>query len=136
MKELKNIFVIIICAVLSIFITNNLIGLNNSDGIVYWVVICLISLVLHWLFNGNDYSFTFTFNEDEDVDTKENIAQRKKDLNNIDNINIAHGVSKKVYPLVDVRQIDNHLYINGEEVRAIRFKDGSYKTIGQIIKEK
>lgn len=44
--------------------------------------------------------------------------------------------SKHKYNELDIKQVDNHLYIDGEEVREIKFKNNTRKTIGQLIKIK
>ena len=126
-----NLVRVIISGIISYIITVYGFGLTHTNsGWLYWVTFVGISIVIDAIL---EYFFVIEY--DADIERKKEKKKNKKNnLENLENINVAVGVSNKEYPQVDVKQVDNHLYINGEEVRAIRFKDGTYKTIGQIIK--
>ncbi|TXG85509.1 MAG: hypothetical protein E6R13_02095 [Spirochaetes bacterium] len=126
-----NLVHVIISGIISFIITRYGFGMTNENsGWLYWVTFIGISMVIDAIL---DHFFIIEY--DADIERKKEKKKNKKiNLETIENINVAVGVSNKEYPQVDVKQVDNHLYINGEEVRAIRFKDGTYKTIGQIIK--
>lgn len=126
-----NLVQVIISGIISFIITRYGFGMTDANsGWLYWVTFVGISIVIDKIL---DYFFVIEYDADI-VRKKEKNKNKKSNLENLENINVAVGVSNKEYTQVDVKQVDNHLYINGEEVRAIRFKDGTYKTIGQIIK--
>lgn len=126
-----NLLHIIISGIISYIITVYGFGLTSTNsGWLYWVTFVGISIVIDVILEQ-----FFTIEYDADIERKKQKKKNKKNnLEKLENINVAVGVSNKEYTQVDVKQVDNHLYINGEEVRAIRFKDGTYKTVGQIIK--
>ncbi len=107
---------ILILSIISVIIMALFGVTSKNNPVMYWVGSAILFIVLDKL--SQYISFNVSYNQE---------IQIHDDI--VDSIK----VSKYNYEKLDVTQVDNHLYINGVEVRSIRFKDNTNKTIGQII---